>query len=357
MRMGLLITDVKFWTKGAGHKSRIAALFFHLNQYLDLKVVYIGVTEPLDDIAYQNEKLEIIVLEKKAALKPGEYGQKLKDLTLLLKPDFCIIEYLHNSYLLQYLPVGVRTFLDTHDILAHRKESFGRYNYKDDFRDIDSDMEKEIMDLFDYIILISQPDFNYMLGLFPANKLLHVTHAPVTCKRTPRKTVCNIGFIGSEYLPNVEGLTFFAENIFPNIYSDWRIQLIVYGNVCKKISHLSNVDGISLKGFVPDSKVFYDEADIIVNPVRFGAGIKIKNLEAIANCIPLITTSHGATGLEHLKKFILIADDKNGFIAALTKLIENCTLRSEMVSNAFQVISNEFSPHQCYHTLIEAIVR
>jgi glycosyltransferase involved in cell wall biosynthesis len=350
MKTGLLITDVKFWIKGAGHKSRVEALVVYLARYFYLKIIFVGAADAKDEGNFRFENAELLILEKVIALKPSGYGQKLKQLTSAMQADFCIIEYIHNAYLLNYLPEGIKTFLDTHDILSRRKESFGKFSFVDEFRNIDPEMERAIMGVFDYIMLISRPDFNYMLDFFPPTKLLYVSHAPRCCQRISRENINNISFLGSEYVPN-------ADNIFPGVYAKWKIPLMVYGNVCKKISRLSGVRGVFLQGFIQDSNDFYDHAGIIINPVRFGAGIKIKNLEALANCVPLITTSHGAEGLDEVKDYILVADDEKGFSAAMTKLLAPGSFRNEMVSGAYHAISTHFSQQQCYGELVEIINR
>ena len=44
---------------------------------------------------------------------------------------------------------------------------------------------------------------------------------------------------------------------------------------------------INQKGFIRNLNSIYEEVDIIINPVRFGAGLKIKNIEALGNGLPI----------------------------------------------------------------------
>ena len=62
MKKVLIITDVDFWLKGAGHRMRISALLAHLATHTDLTVVYLGVVHPayLDGINAQNFKFKIL---------------------------------------------------------------------------------------------------------------------------------------------------------------------------------------------------------------------------------------------------------------------------------------------------------
>ena len=74
-------------------------------------------------------------------------------------------------------------------------------------------------------------------------------------------------------------------------------------------------------------------ADVFVNPVRSGAGINIKMVEAMAAGLPVVTTSVGARGLhwrpgEHM----LVADDPDAFREAVTLLLDDPDRRAELAT-------------------------
>lgn len=74
-------------------------------------------------------------------------------------------------------------------------------------------------------------------------------------------------------------------------------------------------------------------ADVFVNPVRHGAGINIKMVEAMAAGLPVVTTMVGARGLhwrdgEHL----IVADTPDGFRAAVTGLLAHPTRRADLAA-------------------------
>lgn len=60
----------------------------------------------------------------------------------------------------------------------------------------------------------------------------------------------------------------------------------------------------------------------IIVPLWYESGIRIKILEALANGIPVVSTSKGAEGLpEKLKKKVLIADTSKEFKATIQKFL------------------------------------
>jgi len=89
---------------------------------------------------------------------------------------------------------------------------------------------------------------------------------------------------------------------------------------------------------------------------EFGAGLKIKNMEALANGVPLVTTTHGARGLEDIQqKGFLLADDPGDFTQAITSLIESKALRQQLGEYAHDYIKDNFSPETCFRPLMDVI--
>ena len=96
--------------------------------------------------------------------------------------------------------------------------------------------------------------------------------------------------------------------------------------------------------------------DIIINPVRCGAGLKIKNVEALGLGIPLITTSHGASGMEDgVSKAFLIADKLKEFIEAFDIIINDFDFRIQMSQASFEYANVNFSEEKSYGNLLKAI--
>jgi len=357
LKTGLIITDVAFWEQGAGHKSRILQLVSYLSKYTYLKVVFVGPYNKKDTLQIENYlNIKICFIEINAVLKPKQYGERLKQLISNQEIDFCIIEYLHNSYFLNYLPSHIITFLDTHDIISERTKEFRKYNYESLYSEINQEIETAIFKLFNYVILICDIDFNLAKKFVPESKLILMPHSPNMKNKTPREIVKCIGFVGSEYLPNFDALKIFIKECWPNIFSRFNVSLNIYGNVAKLFRNIPSDLQINLIGFVSQVELIYNEIDIAINPVRFGSGVKIKNIEAMANSIPLVTTLHGARGIENASNFgFLVGNGKDEFIQSLSSLIQNYDYRKIMGENAYRYVSENFSPKKCYNIILEII--
>jgi glycosyltransferase involved in cell wall biosynthesis len=353
----LILTDVEFWKKGAGHQMRICALIEYLSIHSILSVVFIGVGSDIDEVAIGVEyECTLHFLEKKRNIDIKEYGRLLKEYLDSRSFDFCIVEYLHLSFYTQYLSENTTTILDTHDILYQRYLSFSAYNQESRTDDISQELEFQFFDMYDYIMLISEPDLNLLEHSFPGNKLLLCPHPSPIFTHSIRESVTNIGFIASEYLPNIDAINFFCEESWPQISAVFNVTLSIYGNIKRKLSLWEQSPGIDLKGFVQDLNEVYGAIDIAINPVRFGAGLKIKNIEALANGIPLVTTTLGARGLEKgINKAFFVADTPAETVACIKQLIQNPDLRRNMSECGKQFILEYYSPDVCFSELLNVI--
>ena len=78
---------------------------------------------------------------------------------------------------------------------------------------------------------------------------------------------------------------------------------------------------VNFVGFAPDLRTLYESTRVAVVPMRFGAGVKVKCIEALQYGVPVVSTSVGAEGLGlHDSRAVLVADDAGEFADALLAL-------------------------------------
>ncbi len=138
-------------------------------------------------------------------------------------------------------------------------------------------------------------------------------------------------FVGSlDWLPNQDGLTFFAREIWPRIRArrpETRFQ-IVGRNPPGEIRDLGKIDGIEVVGTVPDTRPWLAPAALVVVPLRIGGGTRIKIFEAMAMGKAVVSTSLGAEGLPVTSgDDVLLADTPAEFAEAVIGLLENSERR------------------------------
>jgi glycosyltransferase involved in cell wall biosynthesis len=110
-------------------------------------------------------------------------------------------------------------------------------------------------------------------------------------------------------------------------------ELTIAGRVCEKIGNYAHCTKV---GQVENLAALYTAADVAINPILAGRGLKIKNIEAIGFGTPLVTTAVGAEGLEEgAGKAFLVGDTAAAFAGQVCRLLADFDLYCAVSSNAY----------------------
>jgi GT2 family glycosyltransferase len=133
------------------------------------------------------------------------------------------------------------------------------------------------------------------------------------------------GWLAGDASPNVDALRWFVTNILPRLL-DVRpdIRLRVTGADPPPSARAVAGPAVDFVGYTPELRAQYEAARIVVVPMRFGAGVKLKCLEALQYGVPVVSTSVGAEGLGvHDSRAVVVTDDPRDFAARLLRLYES----------------------------------
>lgn len=140
------------------------------------------------------------------------------------------------------------------------------------------------------------------------------------------------------YPPNADAARWLAGRIGPalrNLVPDARIRLVGLGNSDQ--ARLNDPPATTVVGPVADIVTELAGADVVVVPVRFGSGTRVKILEAFAHRIPVVSTTLGAEGLGLVDgRHLLLADSAQGVATACARLLTEPDLRQRLVHDAYE---------------------
>jgi glycosyltransferase involved in cell wall biosynthesis len=137
----------------------------------------------------------------------------------------------------------------------------------------------------------------------------------------------NLIFVaGFAHPPNADAAEWFVRDVLPIVrlkHPDLHLDL-VGSNPCDAVVALQE-QGIDVTGFVTDEELAlrYRAARVVVAPLRYGAGVKGKVIEAMHSGVPCVTTSAGAQGLAGTADFLAATDDPATFAAHVVELLED----------------------------------
>lgn len=161
---------------------------------------------------------------------------------------------------------------------------------------------------------------------------------------------------GFGHPPNVDGVLWFVRTIWPVIRKKLQIPLYIVGSRApKEIEDLDGKDGVYVKGFVSDEELdlLYHQSRIVVAPLRYGAGVKGKVVEALAKGAAVVTTTVGAEGIPEIDKAAVIADEPETFGSQVISLYRDIERTKQLSINAQDLIKKFFSKEAVWNIIKE----
>ena len=151
---------------------------------------------------------------------------------------------------------------------------------------------------------------------------------------------------GFGHPPNTDAVLWFSREVFPKIlekYPDMKWH-VVGGKAPEEVQSLAS-NNILIEGFLPDEELhsLYHKSRMAVVPLRVGAGVKGKVVEAAYYQIPLVTTTIGAEGLDTSIGNMIVEDDADRMAELICELYENHDKLREMSDAGEAFIRKHFT--------------
>ncbi len=171
---------------------------------------------------------------------------------------------------------------------------------------------------------------------------------------------CRLLYVGSfGYPPNADAVLFFCRDIAPLLRRelDRPFELVVAGpDVDRQLEPLRGTEGVHLAGWVDELEPLYAETDLVIAPLRMGAGTRIKILEAFSYGRAVVATTVGAEGLDVTSgENLVLADTPQEFARACAELLKNRTQRENMARCGYALYQREHTPAALRQRLAAAL--
>ncbi|RQO31998.1 glycosyl transferase family 1 [Taibaiella sp. KBW10] len=181
---------------------------------------------------------------------------------------------------------------------------------------------------------------------------------PRDLQSLPREEL-NLYHIGAmDWQPNVEGLLWFLEHVWPRVLAARPEQkFYLAGRNMPDRFHTGKWPGVIVAGEVPDAAVFEQDKSILVVPLHSGGGIRVKILQSMAKGKAVITTSIGLQGIEEAQnnQDVLVADTPEAFAQACISLLQDRKKVEDMGLQAHKLIQNNYNQYVVTSRLLKSL--
>lgn len=140
-----------------------------------------------------------------------------------------------------------------------------------------------------------------------------------------------------DYRPNVDAVQWFSDAVLPLVRAEIpNARFTICGNrPTRSVRRLADRPGVTVTGWVPDTKPYLDRAEVFVAPLRMARGIQNKLLEALAMGLPCVASTAAWRGTALPQgDGILASDAASEFAAHVVGLLRDGAHRARMAAKA-----------------------
>jgi glycosyltransferase involved in cell wall biosynthesis len=149
------------------------------------------------------------------------------------------------------------------------------------------------------------------------------------------------------YRPNLDGIRWFAREVLPRARRDVATATltIVGPRPARDLVALARRQPgvVRVTGHVPDVTPYFARAGVVVVPVRVGAGMRVRILEAFARAVPVVTTTVGLEGIEaEPGRDVLVADTSEALAAAVARVLRDPALATALATRGRRLVEARY---------------
>lgn len=228
-----------------------------------------------------------------------------------------ILEHPYYGWLIPFFRLFTRASIicHTHNVESERFRSIGKIWWR-----LLASYEGIVLRHCDQVLCITDEDRQFFINKMGVEKKKCIIvpygieqKEPPSDKAACKRVVCEkhqldpslpvLFFNGAlDYKPNKDALDIILDEIIPRlIKNNFNTQIIIAGRGLPAHYHTlisEQKGGIIYAGFVNDISLYTKAADILLNPVMTGGGIKTKMIEALGMGTSVVSTVSGAAGAD-----------------------------------------------------------
>jgi len=213
----------------------------------------------------------------------------------------CYFSYNQFDFLTEF--TNCKNLVEIHDVMHLREAQFNKFGYDAPFK-ISKVEEIKSLQKYDKVLSLNIDEVKYL----KENGLKNVCYLPPNLpfkNEFVSSSNGSFGLLGSMAKPNLDGfgcldITITNSNKF-----------ILAGPISTNTEVLSKLgSSTSNLGIIKAPSSFYSSVDVVLSPIRFGGGLKIKVFEALSFGKPVLATQHSIDGFpDGIEDVVTVVDN------------------------------------------------
>ena len=243
----------------------------------------------------------------------------------------------------------------THNVIHRRTQLYRERGLPPDFRPLTWEEEAVLLRRADVIVAIQEREAEEFRAMVPDRQVVVV---PMPVELRPRvsspEAVFRCLFVGGYSGHNLDGLQWFLSEVWPGVLAAQPdAEFDVVGTVGKAVP--AGATRVRVHGPLNDLDSVYAQASVCLVPLRFGTGLKIKLIEAMAHGCAVVSTSAGAEGFPELEggEVAPVAESAADMVAAIVSLLRDRSLRREQVARQDSWLQSRFASSVAVRPLVD----
>ncbi|MFZ5645001.1 MAG: glycosyltransferase [Bacillota bacterium] len=212
-------------------------------------------------------------------------------------------------------------------------------------------IEFHIINKCDVIYYLSTYEIEVIKKHFPGKTVrlipINIYENFLIDKAKPFKERSKLLYVGGfGHKPNVDAVVWFSEKIFPKILAHVpEIKLYIVGS--KPTEEVKNLqsNNIIVTGYVTNDELarIYGESRVVIVPLRYGAGVKGKVIEAMYYGVPVVSTGMGVEGLADISDKLVVADGEDRFALEVISLYKDYAKLEDLSNKSREYVKEHFA--------------
>jgi glycosyltransferase involved in cell wall biosynthesis len=214
--------------------------------------------------------------------------------------DVVLVNYTWMSFCFEAVPKGVFKICDTHDVFSGRRQLLKSNGVDAEFFHTTEPEEARGLARADLVWAIKPSEeahFRDKLSLPNCLTVLHAEPERGWWRGPPSQDGwLRAGVIGAKNSINTSNLEAFLSAALPVIEAYMApVKIVIAGGLSDAFRTWSHPN-LEVAGRVDEVARFYAEVDVVIAPINFSTGLKIKVSEALASGAPLVAHAHAMEG-------------------------------------------------------------